>query len=324
MAINRLNYEAYAIDFLEGNLSAPMRKEMEAFLLKNPDIKKELEGLTIYILPEEELPVFEGKADLIQPIPIQKKDRKIIPLWISLVAAALLGGLVVFTFLNKSDIGQSLPVVEKEQVKPIQPAPEKPVIIEEVNPEIAPEEVVENDTKPKKEGNVKPINPSNNKEIKTPRSPKINTNKEEEIIQFVKEESAPIYTPQNKPSIKEVKDFKENKLPQESIIQEEVVQEEAPKIESNSPTIIEEPMEEEIVIEEEVPSTPTIEMNNPTIEEIPEEEVIAMIETTPHEENVSVDQANKKRKLIDRIKNRLPKLNIGENFRPEAFAYPND
>lgn len=43
MKINKLNYEAYAIDYLEGALSAEDRKAFEAFLKKNPGIKQELD-----------------------------------------------------------------------------------------------------------------------------------------------------------------------------------------------------------------------------------------------------------------------------------------
>lgn len=43
MKINKLNYEAYAIDYLEGTLSAEDRKAFDAFLKQNPSVKQELD-----------------------------------------------------------------------------------------------------------------------------------------------------------------------------------------------------------------------------------------------------------------------------------------
>lgn len=54
MNINRNNYEAFFIDYIDGNLSAEMTAELFLFLETNPDLKEELEGLESFSLPENE------------------------------------------------------------------------------------------------------------------------------------------------------------------------------------------------------------------------------------------------------------------------------
>lgn len=41
--INRHNYEAYFLDFIEGNLSAEEQHDLQLFLLENPDLKNQLD-----------------------------------------------------------------------------------------------------------------------------------------------------------------------------------------------------------------------------------------------------------------------------------------
>ena len=66
MIINKENYELYAIDYIDGNLSDQEKGQMEQFLYKHPNIKKELEGLGMVILTPNKKIVYDGKADLIQ------------------------------------------------------------------------------------------------------------------------------------------------------------------------------------------------------------------------------------------------------------------
>ena len=64
--INRNNYEEFFIDFLDGKLSANELCELESFLLANPDLGEELEGMEkISVLPVAEY--FSGKEYLYQP-----------------------------------------------------------------------------------------------------------------------------------------------------------------------------------------------------------------------------------------------------------------
>lgn len=61
-SINKYNYEEYMIDFMEGNLSPTLVKEMEIFLELHPDIKEEIEGLDEVVLSQEELSFFDKES----------------------------------------------------------------------------------------------------------------------------------------------------------------------------------------------------------------------------------------------------------------------
>ncbi len=53
--ISRSNYEVFFIDYLEGNLSEEEIRSLEDFLLSNPDLRSELEGLeTVILTPGDE------------------------------------------------------------------------------------------------------------------------------------------------------------------------------------------------------------------------------------------------------------------------------
>lgn len=67
MIINKENYELYAIDYMDGNLSMEQQQLMEQFLHKNPSIKTELEELGLIVLTPDKKVIYEGKADLMKP-----------------------------------------------------------------------------------------------------------------------------------------------------------------------------------------------------------------------------------------------------------------
>jgi len=65
MKINKLNYEAFAIDYLEGTLSADDRKAFDAFVREHPEVKAELDDyLAGPIIEDLGSEGFERKADL--------------------------------------------------------------------------------------------------------------------------------------------------------------------------------------------------------------------------------------------------------------------
>lgn len=64
MKINRDNYEAYFIDYLEGNLSERVVDDFIEFLQKNPDLKKELSLFESLVKAEAEDVVFQHKEKL--------------------------------------------------------------------------------------------------------------------------------------------------------------------------------------------------------------------------------------------------------------------
>jgi hypothetical protein len=70
MKINRENYEAYFLDYLENNLSPELVAELMVFLEDNPDLKSELESFENIQLEPENSIRFDGKKTLM------KKDLK--------------------------------------------------------------------------------------------------------------------------------------------------------------------------------------------------------------------------------------------------------
>ena len=64
MKINRHNYEAYLLDRLEGTLSVEDQRELEQFLLLNPDCVPELEELEPVVLKGEKL--FFGHPEMLK------------------------------------------------------------------------------------------------------------------------------------------------------------------------------------------------------------------------------------------------------------------
>ena len=52
--IHQHNYEAYFLDFLEGNLSKAQEEELHLFLAKHPDLKVELDEMKLFYLEEDE------------------------------------------------------------------------------------------------------------------------------------------------------------------------------------------------------------------------------------------------------------------------------
>ena len=66
--INHDNYEAFALDYLEGTLPPADRAAMQAFLAQHPALQAELDGLRpLRVLPDPAIR-FAGKAALKRPV----------------------------------------------------------------------------------------------------------------------------------------------------------------------------------------------------------------------------------------------------------------
>lgn len=98
MTINKFNYEAFALDYLEGKLSVELTEEMERFLATHPAIEAELSGMmeVVYLEPDTTI-VYENKATLL-------KEEKVVWLtkkWIRpLIAAASIALLLMTYFVG--------------------------------------------------------------------------------------------------------------------------------------------------------------------------------------------------------------------------------
>jgi len=98
MKIHPLNYEAYAMDYLEGSLSNEDQLSFERFLDDQPEIAAELQAMKVmYVQPDPEV-TFEPKASLMQEVP-QARTFKL-PFWAIAASWALVIGSFAFWFSN--------------------------------------------------------------------------------------------------------------------------------------------------------------------------------------------------------------------------------
>ena len=113
--INTDNYEAYLLDYLEGNLSPDEAKQLKAFVAA--------QGLDWDELTEE-LPHLEAPAVAYQDKESLKKKAAVVPLYVKLASVAAAAGLLLTIGLwpEKSLPEKSLPKVEPiAELKPILP-----------------------------------------------------------------------------------------------------------------------------------------------------------------------------------------------------------
>ena len=64
MTINKLNYEVYAIDYLDGNLTGELLAEMEQFMLMNPEIAREFDMFNSMVFVSDPSIEYVGKNDM--------------------------------------------------------------------------------------------------------------------------------------------------------------------------------------------------------------------------------------------------------------------
>ena len=114
MNINRNNYEAYFISYIENELNNTQRKAVEDFVAMNPDLKNELELFGATKLEADEKIIFADKESL-----LQKNSTKIIAwkwninVWASAAILLLLLG-VGWWMMNQSAVKSHQFSVKKE------------------------------------------------------------------------------------------------------------------------------------------------------------------------------------------------------------------
>ena len=102
MIINKFNYEAFALDYLEGNLTAEMAAEMERFLKTHPAIESELSGMMEFVILEaDESIVYEPKATLLKPERVVWLSKK----WVRPLMAAASIVLLLMTYFMGYNAG---------------------------------------------------------------------------------------------------------------------------------------------------------------------------------------------------------------------------
>ncbi len=95
MTINKFNYEAFALDYLEGNLSPEMVEEMELFLKTHPAIESELSGMMEFVTLKPDVSiVYEEKESLLKSERVVWLQKR----WIRPVMAAASIALLLMTY----------------------------------------------------------------------------------------------------------------------------------------------------------------------------------------------------------------------------------
>jgi hypothetical protein len=96
--ITRHNYESYLLDYIEGHLDQTLKREMEKFLVQNPDIKNEVEDFEDLRLLSEDIK-FQNKTELLK----SEFSEKI--------------GIPYFDYLCIADIEKEITTDEKRELK---------------------------------------------------------------------------------------------------------------------------------------------------------------------------------------------------------------
>ena len=145
MTINKFNYEAFALDYLEGNLAPAMVEEMELFLKTHPAIESELSGMMEFVtLEADETIVYEQKESLSKPERVFWLQQR----WIRPLMAAASVTLLLMTYFMGYQAGvdngsETIVVVEeKKDNKTVGNNNEILVATSEIEPTIIKEEKI--------------------------------------------------------------------------------------------------------------------------------------------------------------------------------------
>jgi len=132
MKINKLNYEAFALEYLEGTLSLEKVEAMEEFLLKHPAIKVELEEMKYFpVLMPKRIP-FDNKKQLLKGEASKDKLVWLNPMRWS-VAASILLATMCFFFFKQQQVETIVATATPEEVinsNPNESVPTKELAIE--------------------------------------------------------------------------------------------------------------------------------------------------------------------------------------------------
>lgn len=129
MKINKLNYEAYAIDYLEGTLSAEDRKTFDAFIKQYPEVKQELNDyLEAPMLEDVGSERFEEK-ELVRRNDTDGMRKGLLLLGLLLVGVFVTGIFIGINTKNKSTVEEKKTTVKKEtEMRPVSREKSKAVV----------------------------------------------------------------------------------------------------------------------------------------------------------------------------------------------------
>ena len=161
MKINQSNYEAYFLDYIEGNLDSHHERELNQFLDQNPHLKQELESFAPVTLTPEDV-VYENKAALKRSANIINLHRR----FYYYAAAAVIAALMIFSvarFGFEADTttptpsGEGIATVDSSKIQQNNQESQKQNTVEQPEGD-EPKEVIKennNNNQPKKQGDAK-------------------------------------------------------------------------------------------------------------------------------------------------------------------------
>lgn len=114
MKINKLNYEVFAIDYIEGTLPEDMVAEMEQFLLLNPEVAKDIAIFNDTVLVPDLTVQYLAKDDLKKPVQfaILNYMNWIVPICMSIVFMVAYPSLRTLWNADEEHERQEQPTVE--------------------------------------------------------------------------------------------------------------------------------------------------------------------------------------------------------------------
>lgn len=124
--INKDNYEAYFLDYLEGNLSEKDKKELELFLKENPKLGEELKAYdnSLFLIPDMEISFKEKES-------LRHNKSFLFPLWVKYSSVAAV--FILICLVSGKLFFQTLPEKELPISSPIASNIKQPIIEEKEN-----------------------------------------------------------------------------------------------------------------------------------------------------------------------------------------------
>jgi len=110
MKINKLNYENYVIDYIEGTLSKELKKDFDLFLEKNEDVYEEIKDYISAPVLEESDEIFTNKKSL-------KRSAAFKPFYLLALIPFLLGGIYFLSGNNTTTDTKKIKIEAKEVVR---------------------------------------------------------------------------------------------------------------------------------------------------------------------------------------------------------------
>ncbi len=120
MKINKLNYENFVIDYIEGNLSGEQKEAFDFFIVDHPEIYDEIkEFISAPILKEDESIIFENKELLLVDQSKFKYAWLLIPVLLVVFCLLFFGTKEQVNKVPAEEINKTMPLAQVEPIKEI-------------------------------------------------------------------------------------------------------------------------------------------------------------------------------------------------------------